>query len=159
MPEYTVVRPDFERAVNANLWDTATADQRAAVRADPHAWRAALKARSWIVDAIRDRAPSLPYNHKINDDESRTIGEFSADAARRTMPSLIALKRRMQHQSTTSHEMARGAAEAITEHERHDMLLLLKAAAKVIPRTEVAWWEMHDAFVVQHRNGAPLVGA
>lgn len=159
MPEYTVVRPEFERAVNADLWDTATAEQRAAVRADPHAWRAALKPRMWIIEAIKNKSPSLPYNHKVNDDESRSIGAFSAEAARRSMESLIILKRRAQLRSTAAHTTARGEAEAIDAHEREDLYRLVRAAAKVIPRSEVAWWEMADAFVAQHRNGAPFVVA
>ena len=154
MSEYRVTDPTLESAVDADLYDLATPDQLELIHTNPHAWRAALAARLWVVNAVKTNAARLQTNTAIHDKDGIIAG--FANVAR-DCADIFGLKAAIQARITYARQLSEEMARDATAHEAEDMRRLLAYATTIIPTSQVVFWDRVNAFCERHRNGAPFV--
>lgn len=154
MPDYRVIDPGFEAAVDADIYGLATPAQTELIHADPHAWRAALVARLWVVNAVKTNATRLQTNTAIHDKDGIIAG--FANVAR-DCEDITGLKAAVQARITYARQLSQEMGKDTAAHEAEDMRRLLAYATTIIPTSEVVFWGKVSAHCERHRNGAPFV--
>lgn len=156
MPDYRVTDEVFEAAVDADLYGRAAAAQTELIHADPHAWRAALAARLWVLEAVQNNAARLPENTAVHD-KAGVFRTFANEARDRTMQRLSQLKDGIRLRITHARQISREIAKDIDAHEAEALRRIVAYATTVIPESDAVFWGKVNAFCERHRNGAPFV--
>jgi hypothetical protein len=156
MPTYQVTDTVFEDAVDADLHDRATPPQTALIHADPHAWRAALAARMWVLEAVQNKTVALPEHTAVHD-KAGIFRTFANEARARTMQRQSQLKDAIRIRITHARQISREMAADLDAHEAESLRRIVAYATTLVPASEARFWEMVDGFCERHRNGAPFV--
>jgi hypothetical protein len=156
MPEYVVTDKVFEDAVDADLYECATPAQRTLIQGDPHAWRAALAARMWTLEAVQRKAVSLPENTAVHD-KAGVFRTFANEARARTMQRQSQLKDAIRIRITHAKQLSRELAADIDAHEADDLRRLVALATTIVPKSETEFWSKVNAHCERHRHGHAFV--
>lgn len=152
------IDPVFEAAVDADLCDRATSDQRALVEDDPPAWRAALAVRrSMLARALAQGDSALVEVIEVV--EGRELRTFTVTVRGQNRDVLLRKLQVLEQRTQRSRHLQRQRSEMDQRVQKGRLEGLVAYATPHVPRDTPegrAWWAALDAHCATFRGNHPL---